>query len=290
MKRCFLLLSCACLALSSCVTTYSTSRKYVAVDTPSGETVVMNGDTLRHGLTPGDMAQLLDVEPTKRNLARMSRIVYAANSPQAAYGFYDATPEPLTVEIFAADTTYTYRLKAYKSDLFWLNLLSLGVGMLEDSGNDNRYEHPDLYWTEEGYRTFRKNDWTLGVRLRPQPKSPAAPDAAIDAAERRYTRRALRYADSFRKGRVNVSLAFPWTQHFSLYPLTPEIRRNEGGFIGIAAGIEYLYRDKRGIALEANALQGFPMWLPAIMAPRPTKRAPQSTSHWASTCISAVSP
>ncbi len=73
MKRCFLLLSCACLALSSCVTTYSTSRKYVAVDTPSGETVVMNGDTLRHGLTPGDMAQLLDVEPTKRNLARMSR-------------------------------------------------------------------------------------------------------------------------------------------------------------------------------------------------------------------------
>ena len=154
------------------------------------------------------------------------------------------------------------------------------------SGNDNRYEHPDLYWTEEGYRTFRKNDWTLGVRLRPQPKSPAAPDAA----ERRYTRRALRYADSFRKGRVNVSLAFPWTQHFSLYPLTPEIRRNEGGFIGIAAGIEYLYRDKRGIALEANALQGFPMWLPAIMAPRPTKRAPQSTSHWASTCISAVSP
>ena len=147
MNRTLLLPLSACLLFASCVTTYSTSRKYVAVDTPEGETVVMNGDTLRCGLTPRDMALELGVEPSGKNLARMSRIVYAANSPQTAYGFYDATPEPLSVEIHAADTTYSYRLAAYNSDLFWLNFLSLGIGMFEDRGNNNRYEHPDLYWT-----------------------------------------------------------------------------------------------------------------------------------------------
>ena len=161
MNRTLLLPLSACLLFASCVTTYSTSRKYVAVDTPEGETVVMNGDTLRYGLTPRDMALELGVEPSGKNLARMSRIVYVANSPQTAYGFYDATPESLSVEIHAADTTYSYRLAAYNSDLFWLNFLSLGIGMFEDRGNDNRYEHPDLYWTGDGYRTFRKNDWTL---------------------------------------------------------------------------------------------------------------------------------
>ena len=93
---------------------------------PEGETVVMNGDTLRYGLTPRDMALELGVEPSGKNLARMSRIVYAANSPQTAYGFYDATPEPLSVEIHAADTTYSYRLAAYNSDLFWLELPLIG--------------------------------------------------------------------------------------------------------------------------------------------------------------------
>lgn len=243
MNRTLLLPLSACLLFASCVTTYSTSRKYVAVDTPEGETVVMNGDTLRYGLTPRDMALELGVEPSGKNLARMSRIVYAANSPQTAYGFYDATPEPLSVEIHAADTTYSYRLAAYNSDLFWLNFLSLGIGMLADRGNDNRYEHPDLYWTGDGYHTFRKNDWTLGVRPRCR--------SVLKATERR-TRRATRYANSFQKGRVNVSLAFPWTQHFSISPVSTGGRRNEGGFIGIAAGIEYLYRDKRGIALEAT--------------------------------------
>lgn len=111
MNRTLLLPLSACLLFASCVTTYSTSRKYVAVDTPEGETVVMNGDTLRYGLTPRDMALELGVEPSGKNLARMSRIVYAANSPQTAYGFYDATPEPLSVEIHAADTTYSYRLQ-----------------------------------------------------------------------------------------------------------------------------------------------------------------------------------
>ena len=92
MNRTLLLPLSACLLFASCVTTYSTSRKYVAGDTPEGETVVMNGDTLRYGLTPRDMALELGVEPSGKNLARMSRIVYAANSPQTAYGFYDATP------------------------------------------------------------------------------------------------------------------------------------------------------------------------------------------------------
>lgn len=202
MNRTLLLPLSACLLFASCVTTYSTSRKYVAVDTPEGETVVMNGDTLRYGLTPRDMALELGVEPSGKNLARMSRIVYAANSPQTAYGFYDATPEPLSVEIHAADTTYSYRLAAYNSDLFWLNFLSLGIGMFEDRGNNNRYEHPDLYWTGDGYRTFRKNDWTLGVRPRYR--------SVLKATERRGGRRATRYANSFQKGRVNVSLAFPW--------------------------------------------------------------------------------
>ena len=187
MNRTLLLPLSACLLFASCVTTYSTSRKYVAVDTPEGETVVMNGDTLRYGLTPRDMALELGVEPSGKNLARMSRIVYAANSPQTAYGFYDATPEPLSVEIHAADTTYSYRLAAYNSDLFWLNFLSLGIGMFEDRGNNNRYEHPDLYWTGDGYRTFRKNDWTLGVRPRYR--------SVLKATERRGGRRATRYAN-----------------------------------------------------------------------------------------------
>ena len=241
MNRTLLLPLSACLLFASCVTTYSTSRKYVAVDTPEGETVVMNGDTLRYGLTPRDMALELGVEPSGKNLARMSRIVYAANSPQTAYGFYDATPEPLSVEIHAADTTYSYRLAAYNSDLFWLNFLSLGIGMFEDRGNNNRYEHPDLYWTGDGYRTFRKNDWTLGVRPRYR--------SVLKATERRGGRRATRYANSFQKGRVNVSLAFPWLQLYSFSPVSTGIRRNNGGCIGIASGIEYLYRDKRGIAL-----------------------------------------
>lgn len=256
MNRTLLLPLSACLLFASCVTTYSTSRKYVAVDTPEGETVVMNGDTLRYGLTPRDMALELGVEPSGKNLARMSRIVYAANSPQTAYGFYDATPEPLSVEIHAADTTYSYRLAAYNSDLFWLNFLSLGIGMLADRGNDNRYEHPDLYWTGDGYHTFRKNDWTLGVRPRYR--------SVLKATERRGGRRATRYANSFQKGRVNVSLAFPWLQLYSFSPVSTGIRRNNGGCIGIAAGIEYLYRDKRGIALEASALAGYAtIWGPA---------------------------
>lgn len=263
MNRTLLLPLSACLLFASCVTTYSTSRKYVAVDTPEGETVVMNGDTLRYGLTPRDMALELGVEPSGKNLARMSRIVYAANSPQTAYGFYDATAEPLSVEIHAADTTYSYRLAAYNSDLFWLNFLSLGIGMLADRGNDNRYEHPDLYWAGDGYRTFRKNDWTLGVRPRYR--------SVLKATERRGGRRATRYANSFQKGRVNVSLAFPWTQHFSISPVSTRGRRNEGGFVGIAAGIEYLYRDKRGIALEANALKGYPIILWAQMDPSPNE-------------------
>ena len=50
MNRTLLLPLSACLLFASCVTTYSTSRKYVAVDTPEGETVVMNGDTLRLSL------------------------------------------------------------------------------------------------------------------------------------------------------------------------------------------------------------------------------------------------
>lgn len=232
MNRTLLLPLSACLLFASCVTTYSTSRKYVAVDTPEGETVVMNGDTLRYGLTPRDMALELGVEPSGKNLARMSRIVYVANSPQTAYGFYDATPESLSVEIHAADTTYSYRLAAYNSDLFWLNFLSLGIGMFEDRGNDNRYEHPDLYWTGDGYRTFRKNDWTLGVRPRYR--------SVLKATERRGGRRATRYANSFQKGRVNVSLAFPWLQLYSFSPVSTGIRRNNGGCIGIAAGIEYL--------------------------------------------------
>lgn len=246
------------LALCSCVTTYSTSRKYIAVETPDRETVVMNGDTLRYGLTPRELAGALGAEPTEKNLARMTRIVYAANSPQTAYGFYDATPEPLHVAIHAADTVYSYTLEAYNSDLFWLNGLTLGVGMLEDRKNDNRYEHPDLYWAGDGYRTFRKNDWTMGVRKRRRPKTSVS-------------RRTIRYENSFRKGRVNVSLAFPWTQHFSLSPVSTGSRRNKGGFIGIAAGIEYLYRDKRGIALEANALKGFPNMLWAMMDPSPNE-------------------
>ncbi|HIW98406.1 MAG TPA: hypothetical protein H9866_07980 [Candidatus Tidjanibacter gallistercoris] len=239
------------LALCSCVTTYSTSRKYIAVETPDRETVVMNGDTLRYGLTPRELAGALGAEPTEKNLARMTRIVYAANSPQTAYGFYDATPEPLHVAIHAADTVYSYTLEAYNSDLFWLNGLTLGVGMLEDRKNDNRYEHPDLYWAGDGYRTFRKNDWTMGVRKRRRPKTSVS-------------RRTIRYENSFRKGRVNVSLAFPWLQLYSFSPITTAIRRNSGGCIGIAAGIEYLYRDKRGIALEANTLAGYAtIWGPA---------------------------
>ena len=256
MNRTLLLPLSACLLFASCVTTYSTSRKYVAVDTPEGETVVMNGDTLRYGLTPRDMALELGVEPSGKNLARMSRIVYVANSPQTAYGFYDPTPESLSVEIHAADTTYSYRLAAYNSDLFWLNFLSLGIGMFEDRGNDNRYEHPDLYWTGDGYRTYRKNDWPLGVRPRYR--------SVLKATERRGGRRATRYANSFQKGRVNVSLAFPWLQLYSFSPVSTGIRRNNGGCIGIAAGIEYLYRDKRGIALEASALAGYAtIWGPA---------------------------
>ena len=169
---------------------------------------------------------------------------------------YDATPEPLSVEIHAADTTYSYRLAAYNSDLFWLNFLSLGIGMFEDRGNNNRYEHPDLYWTGDGYRTFRKNDWTLGVRPRYR--------SVLKATERRGGRRATRYANSFQKGRVNVSLAFPWLQLYSFSPVSTGIRRNNGGCIGIAAGIEYLYRDKRGIALETSALAGYAtIWGPA---------------------------
>ena len=248
MNRTLLLPLSACLLFASCVTTYSTSRKYVAVDTPEGETVVMNGDTLRYGLTPRDMALELGVEPSGKNLARMSRIVYAANSPQTAYGFYDATPEPL----------------------------SLGIGMFEDRGNNNRYEHPDLYWTGDGYRTFRKNDWTLGVRPRYR--------SVLKATERRGGRRATRYANSFQKGRVNVSLAFPWLQLYSFSPVSTGIRRNNGGCIGIAAGIEYLYRDKRGIALETSALAGYAtIWGPAAsIDPPPNRLTPVSErTTWA---------
>lgn len=284
MNRTLLLPLSACLLFASCVTTYSTSRKYVAVDTPEGETVVMNGDTLRYGLTPRDMALELGVEPSGKNLARMSRIVYAANSPQTAYGFYDATPEPLSVEIHAADTTYSYRLAAYNSDLFWLNFLSLGIGMFEDRGNNNRYEHPDLYWTGDGYRTFRKNDWTLGVRPRYR--------SVLKATERRggavrhaMQTRSRKDASTFRwPSRGCNSIRFlPFRQEYA--ETTADVSESpQASNTSTATSAASHWKQVHWPDMPLSGDR-----LPASTR-RPTKNGLPYTSPWPNTSISAVSP
>lgn len=256
MNRTLLLPLSACLLFASCVTTYSTSRKYVAVDTPEGETVVMNGDTLRYGLTPRDMALELGVEPSGKNLARMSRIVYAANSPQTAYGFYDATPEPLSVEIHAADT----HLLLPSGSLQQRPLLAQFP--LVGDRNVRRPRQQQPLRTSRPLLDRRRLPYLPQERL-DAGRTPAIP-VRTESHRKTRGRRATRYANSFQKGRVNVSLAFPWLQLYSFSPVSTGIRRNNGGCIGIAAGIEYLYRDKRGIALETSALAGYAtIWGPA---------------------------
>lgn len=258
------------LSLCSCVTTLSTPKKYIAVQTQGDETVIMNGDTLQRGITPSEMAIKLGVDKADRkSMNKMRKIVYRSNFPETAYGFYNATSAPLQVCIYAADTVSRYNLKAYNSNLFWLNFCSLGIGMFEDLNNDNRYEHPDLYLRNGAYHTFRKGDWNLNTRKKPgagsliSRKKPGA----------WQTKRAARFQGSFMKGRVNISLSLPWSQLFSIYPVSTGIRRNIGGFIGIGAGIEYFYRDKRGIALELNGLEGFPQIIFALPVPNETLSA-----------------
>lgn len=175
--------------MCSCATLTGTSRKYIAVETPHDEVVTVNGDTLRYGTTPYEMAVQLGLRPGRANVREMSRIIGRANSPKTVYGFFDASAEPLHVGIRSSDTLRSYRLEPFNGGMFYLNLCNLGLGMLIDLTNEKRLEYPDLYWYDGEYRLYRKNH--------------------LHVPRRSAKFKAMRYDNSFLTGRFNISLSLP---------------------------------------------------------------------------------
>lgn len=229
----------AALCMCSCATLTGISRKYIAVETPNDEIVTLNGDTLRYGTTPYEMAVQLGLRPGRSNIREMSKIINRANSPKTVYGFFDAAVYPLYVNVHSSDTLRSYRLEPFNGGIFYVNLCNLGLGMLIDLTNEKRLEYPDLYWYDGEYRLYRKR--------------------RLHVPRRSEKFKTIRYDNSFLKRRFNISLSLPWTQLYFMQPASVNISRCGAGFMGIGAGLEYLYKDKSGLAVEWSVMAGFPI-------------------------------
>lgn len=214
------LFSCAVFYPSPCPT-----HEYVAVETPHDEIVILDGDTLRYGTTPEDILAGLNCKKTQLNLDQFSRVIYELNLPRTVYGVYEESPGNGILEIYAPDTTLVFDL---------CNLRQGATSGVSKCLRKNRVRSPDLFYGRDGYRADQK----------------------IGYFPRRHRPVVLRrrYEGSFLKGRLNVSLSLPWTQFYSILPPARGVRRYAHGFIGIGAGVEYLYRDKTGLALEWNGM------------------------------------
>lgn len=197
-----------------------TSREYIAVETPYDEVVTVNGDTLRYGTTPYEMAVQLGLRQERANIRYFSIIMNELNPPRTVYGIIERSPENVTVEIHSRDSVLVFDLGVFPNPTGRAKYTTKIV------------DPPDLYYDEGRYLTGKKVAH-LPVRHRRKLKD-------------------IRFENSFRKGAVNISLSLPWTQFYSILPSVRNERFYGHGFIGIGAGVEYLYKDKAGVALEYN--------------------------------------
>lgn len=151
----------------------------------------------------------------------------------------------MQVNIKSHDTLRSYRLEPFNGGVFYMNLWCLGLGMPIDLTNKKRLEYPDLYWYKGEYHIYKKR--------------------YLHVPRRSEKSRVMRYESSFQRGRLNISLSLPWTQFYSMRPVPVNISRFGAGFIGIGAGLEYLYKDKRGLAVEWSVMAGLPIPVPAAV-------------------------
>ena len=72
---------------------------YVAVETPCDETVLLDGDTLRYGMTPERLVEQLHLQSDRKELDKFAQIIHDLNPPQTVYGVFPTTSARVTVEI-----------------------------------------------------------------------------------------------------------------------------------------------------------------------------------------------
>ena len=211
---------------------------YVAVETPCDETVLLDGDTLRYGMTPERLVEQLHLQSDRKELDKFAQIIHDLNPPQTVYGVFPTTSERVTVEIQTRDSTFVFAIGPNERD-------KRSHRQTTVQRRQKKYSPaPDICRDGAGYRLTPKRDF-------------------FPTRHREQLRR-MRFDGTFRPGSLNLSLSLPWTHFSSCHPAAAGGGRRFCGFIGAGAGIEYLYRDKRGIALEASALAGYAtIWGPA---------------------------
>ncbi len=89
---------------------------YVAVETPCDETVLLDGDTLRYGMTPERLVEQLHLQSDRKELDKFAQIIHDLNPPQTVYGVFPTTSERVTVEIQTRDSTFVFAIGPNERD------------------------------------------------------------------------------------------------------------------------------------------------------------------------------
>lgn len=201
---------------------------YVAVETPCDETVLLDGDTLRYGMTPERLVEQLHLQSDRKELDKFAQIIHDLNPPQTVYGVFPTTSERVTVEIQTRDSTFVFAIGPNERD-------KRSHRQTTVQRRQKKYSPaPDICRDGAGYRLTPKRDF-------------------FPTRHREQLRR-MRFDGTFRPGSLNLSLSLPWTHFSSCHPAAAGGGRRFCGFIGAGAGIEYLYRDKQGIAAEWSGM------------------------------------
>ena len=201
---------------------------YVAVETPCDETVLLDGDTLRYGMTPERLVEQLHLQSDRKELDKFAQIIHDLNPPQTVYGVFPTTSERVTVEIQTRDSTFVFAIGPNERD-------KRSHRQTRVQRRQKKYSPaPDICRDGAGYRLTPKRDF-------------------FPTRHREQLRR-MRFDGTFRPGSLNLSLSLPWTHFSSCHPAAAGGGRRFCGFIGAGAGIEYLYRDKQGIAAEWSGM------------------------------------
>lgn len=134
--------------------------------------------------------------------------------------------DSLKIHITSDTNQFVISVPPKKAFAYWENFLNLGIGFLIDKKTIKKHSYPKKIYLEKSGNSYV----------------------------------ASRYP-TLRKGTIELDLAFPYIN--SLFIKTNKAYHSSVGFIGIGAGINFAYRDKRYISLNAGLSTDFFLPLPA---------------------------
>lgn len=179
-------------------------------------------------MTPERLVEQLHLQSDRKELDKFAQIIHDLNPPQTVYGVFPTTSERVTVEIQTRDSTFVFAIGPNERD-------KRSHRQTTVQRRQKKYSPaPDICRDGAGYRLTPKRDF-------------------FPTRHREQLRR-MRFDGTFRPGSLNLSLSLPWTHFSSCHPAAAGGGRRFCGFIGAGAGIEYLYRDKQGIAAEWSGM------------------------------------